>query len=59
MAFDIEMIKVYDNMASRVDAARKVGSPYDAEKILYSHLWMECEASLWQRSYYVDFAQIE
>jgi hypothetical protein len=28
MASDIEMIKsVYDNMASRVDAARKVGHP--------------------------------
>ena len=42
MAFDIEMIKkVYDNMTSRVDAAREiVGHPLTlTEKILYNHLW--------------------
>ena len=42
MAFDIEMIqKVYANMTTRVDAARKlVGRPLTlTEKILYNHLW--------------------
>lgn len=41
MAFDIEMIKkVYANMPSRIEAARKtLGRPLTlAEKILYSHL---------------------
>jgi aconitate hydratase len=42
MAFDIEMIKaVYDQMGSRIDAARKVvNKPLTlTEKILYSHLY--------------------
>ncbi|RLD80095.1 MAG: aconitate hydratase [Bacteroidetes bacterium] len=41
MVFDLDMIKmVYANMASRIDAARKVvGTPLTlTEKILYSHL---------------------
>ena len=54
MAFDIEMIKkVYDNMTSRVDAAREiVGRPLTlTEKILYSHLWDgTASTSLWKRS---------
>jgi aconitate hydratase len=60
MAFDIEMIKkVYDNMASRVDAARKVvGHPMTlSEKILYSHLWDGVAKQAYGRGVdYVDFA---
>ncbi len=60
MAFDIEMIKgVYERMAERVDAARKiVGKPLTlAEKILYNHLWDGKATSPYQRGVdYVDFA---
>lgn len=60
MAFDIEMIqKVYSNLASRVEAARKVvGKPLTlTEKILYSHLWEGAPAEAYKRgSSYVDFA---
>ncbi|MFA9190353.1 aconitate hydratase [Flavobacterium sp. FZUC8N2.13] len=60
MAFDIEMIKkVYHNMTSRVDAARKiVGKPLTlTEKILYSHLWDGVAKQAYGRGVdYVDFA---
>ncbi|MBE0391449.1 aconitate hydratase [Flavobacterium sp. PL002] len=60
MAFDIEMIKkVYDNMTSRVDAARKVVErPLTlTEKILYSHLWDGTAKQAYGRGVdYVDFA---
>jgi aconitate hydratase len=60
MAFDIEMIKkVYDNMVSRVDAAREiVGRPLSlTEKILYSHLWDGTASKAFSRGVdYVDFA---
>ncbi|MGA9638756.1 aconitate hydratase [Flavobacterium sp.] len=60
MAFDIEMIKkVYANMTSRVDAARKiVGRPLTlTEKILYSHLWDGIANKAYGRGVdYVDFA---
>ena len=60
MAFDIEMIKkVYDNMASRVDAAREMGGrPLTlTEKILYSHLWEGQAKEAYKRGVdYVDFA---
>jgi aconitate hydratase len=60
MAFDIEMIKkVYDNMATRVDAAREiVGRPLTlTEKILYNHLWDEIASKSFSRGVdYVDFA---
>ncbi|MEN9908363.1 MAG: hypothetical protein RLZZ540_1512 [Bacteroidota bacterium] len=60
MAFDIEMIKkVYDNMVSRVDAAREiVGRPLSlTEKILYSHLWDGTAKQAYGRGVdYVDFA---
>jgi aconitate hydratase len=60
MAFDIEMIKkVYANMASRVDAARKVADrPLTlTEKILYSHLWDGQAKQAYGRGVdYVDFA---
>jgi aconitate hydratase len=60
MAFDIEMIKkVYDNMVSRVDTARKiVGRPLSlTEKILYSHLWDGTPSQAFVRGAdYVDFA---
>ncbi|NRS90393.1 aconitate hydratase [Flavobacterium sp. 7E] len=60
MAFDIEMIKkVYDNMTSRVDAARKVvDRPLTlTEKILYSHLWDGTAKQAYGRGVdYVDFA---
>ncbi|WP_366184633.1 aconitate hydratase [Flavobacterium ovatum] len=60
MAFDIEMIKkVYDNMTSRVDAARKiVGRPLTlTEKILYSHLWEGVAKEAYKKGVdYVDFA---
>jgi aconitate hydratase len=60
MAFDIEMIKkVYDNMVSRVDSARKiVGRPLSlTEKILYSHLWEGIAKEAYKRGVdYVDFA---
>ncbi|NRT13686.1 aconitate hydratase [Flavobacterium sp. 28A] len=60
MAFDIEMIKkVYDNMTSRVDAARKVvDRPLTlTEKILYSHLWDGKAKQAYGRGVdYVDFA---
>ncbi|MCW2118680.1 aconitate hydratase [Flavobacterium sp. 7A] len=60
MAFDIEMIKkVYDNMTSRVDAAREiVGRPLTlTEKILYSHLWEGKAQVAYKKGVdYVDFA---
>ncbi|PZX92165.1 aconitate hydratase [Flavobacterium aquariorum] len=60
MAFDIEMIKkVYDNMKTRVDAAREiVGRPLTlTEKILYSHLWDGVAKQAYGRGVdYVDFA---
>jgi len=60
MAFDIEMIKkVYENMAERVDEARKlVGRPLTlSEKILYSHLWEGVPTQKFTRGKdYVDFA---
>ena len=60
MAFDIEMIKkVYSNMTSRVDAARKiVGRPLTlTEKILYNHLWEGKPTQAFTRGAdYVDFA---
>jgi aconitate hydratase len=60
MAFDIEMIKkVYDNMASLVDAARKVvDRPLTlSEKILYCHLWDGAAKQAYGRGVdYVDFA---
>ncbi len=59
MAFDIEMIKkVYANMPSRIEAARKtLGRPLTlAEKILYSHLDASFEVKNYQRGKdYVDF----
>jgi aconitate hydratase len=60
MAFDIEMIKkVYDNMTSRVDAAREiVGHPLTlTEKILYNHLWDGQPSKAFARGTdYVDFS---
>ena len=60
MAFDIEMIKkVYANMTTRVDAARKiVGRPLTlSEKILYAHLWDGNAHKPFKRGAdYVDFA---
>ncbi|PKH66183.1 aconitate hydratase [Flavobacterium sp. ALD4] len=60
MAFDIEMIKkVYDNMTSRVDAAREiVGHPLTlTEKILYNHLWDGKPSIAFARGAdYVDFS---
>ena len=60
MAFDIDMIKkVYESMAERVDAARKItGKPLTlAEKILYSHLWEGNPTKELERGKdYVDFA---
>ncbi|MCD6019920.1 MAG: aconitate hydratase [Bacteroidetes bacterium] len=59
MAFDIEMIKkVYENMPSRIEAARKaLGRPLTlAEKILYSHLDVATPLQDYPRgSSYVDF----
>ncbi|MES2567127.1 MAG: aconitate hydratase [Bacteroidota bacterium] len=59
MAFDIEMIKkVYENMPSRIEAARKaLGRPLTlAEKILYSHLDVSTPLTDYPRgSSYVDF----
>jgi aconitate hydratase len=60
MAFDIDMIKkVYDNMTTRVDAARQiVGRPLTlTEKILYNHLWDSMPSKAFERGTdYVDFA---
>ena len=60
MQFDIEMIKkVYSNMTSRVDEARKiVGRPLTlTEKILYNHLWDGTPTQAFTRGAdYVDFA---
>jgi len=60
MAFDIEMIqKVYANMTTRVDAARKlVGRPLTlTEKILYNHLCEGQPTQTFSRGVdYVDFA---
>ncbi len=60
MAFDIEMIKkVYENMPSRIEAARKlIGKPLTlTEKILYSHLTEGNTTSVYERgNSYVDFA---
>jgi aconitate hydratase len=60
MAFDIDMIrKVYENMPSRIEAARKqLGRPLTlAEKILYSHLHADTKFQNFERGKsYVDFA---
>ncbi|EOR95106.1 Aconitate hydratase [Arcticibacter svalbardensis MN12-7] len=60
MAFDIEMIqKVYSNLESRIEAAKKVvGKPLTlTEKILYSHLWNgNAEEAYCRGTSYVDFA---
>ncbi|TZF81182.1 aconitate hydratase [Pedobacter sp. BS3] len=60
MAFDIDMIKkVYSNLESRVEAARKVvNKPLTlTEKILYSHLWHgEAHEAYGRGVSYVDFA---
>jgi aconitate hydratase len=60
MAFDIEMIKkVYENMPSRIEAARKlIGKPLTlTEKILYSHLTEGNTTTVYERgNSYVDFA---
>src|SRR3954464_3895327 len=60
MAFDIDMIKkVYQNMPSRVEAARKqLGRPLTlAEKILFSHLHSDQKVENFERGKsYVDFA---
>jgi aconitate hydratase len=59
MAFDIDMIKkVYENMPSRIEAARKqLGRPLTlAEKILYSHLHADQKSENFERGKsYVDF----
>jgi aconitate hydratase len=59
MAFDIEMIKkVYANMPSRIEAARKaLGRPLTlSEKILYSHLDVSTPLQDYPRgNSYVDF----
>jgi aconitate hydratase len=60
MAFDIDMIrKVYENMPSRIEAARKqLGRPLTlAEKILYSHLHADAKFQNFERGKsYVDFS---
>ena len=60
MAFNIEMIeKVYDQIKTRVDKARKItNNPLTlSEKILYSHLWNDNLNSAYIRGKdYVDFA---
>lgn len=60
MAFDIEMIKkVYDNLDTKVNAARKVvNKPLTlTEKILYAHLWDgEANTAYERGKSYVDFA---
>lgn len=60
MAFDIEMIKkVYDNLDSKVNAARTVvNRPLTlTEKILYAHLWDGKASTAFERGKsYVDFA---
>ena len=60
MAFDLEMIrKVYSNLGSRIDAARKVvGKPLTlTEKILYGHLCEgEAKEAYGRGVSYVDFA---
>lgn len=60
MTFDIEMIKkVYENMPTRVDAARKVvNRPLTlTEKILYAHLYQGLAKENYERGKsYVEFA---
>ncbi len=60
MAYDIDMIrKVYENMPSKVEAARKlIGRPLTlTEKILYSHLHAEQKTENFERGKsYVDFS---
>ena len=60
MAFNIEMIeKVYDQIKTRVDKARKItNTPLTlSEKILYSHLWNdELNFAYIRGKDYVDFA---
>jgi aconitate hydratase len=60
MAFDIDMIKkVYDNLDSKVNAARTVvNRPLTlTEKILYAHLWDGKASTAFERGKsYVDFA---
>jgi hypothetical protein len=59
MAFDIEMksVRQHDH---RVDKAREiVKRPLTlTEKILYNHLWMECQLKLYARQI-IDLFQIE
>jgi hypothetical protein len=62
MAFDIELIKVYENMTSRVDKAREiVGHPLTlTEKILYNHPMDGMPSKVFARGTdYVDFLQTE
>ncbi|MBK7523695.1 MAG: aconitate hydratase [Saprospiraceae bacterium] len=59
MAFDINMIRtVYDNFASRVDAAKTFGRPLTlSEKILYAHLHPDSPLQDYKRGKdYVFFA---
>jgi aconitate hydratase len=60
MAFNIDIIiKVYKNIKSKVDKARKIkGTPLTlSEKILYSHLWNSEINTPYKRGIdYVDFA---
>ncbi|MEZ4804018.1 MAG: aconitate hydratase [Bacteroidia bacterium] len=60
MAFDLDMIKkVYENMPSRIEAARKMlQKPLTlTEKILYSHLSEGAPTEVFERGKsYVDFA---
>lgn len=60
MAFDLDMIKaVYEGMAAKIDAARKVvNKPLTlSEKILYSHLHKDQNLEAFGRGEsYVDFA---
>lgn len=60
MLFDFDLIrKVYSELPSRVDAARKmIGRPLTlTEKILYAHLWNPLPEKEFQRGIdYVDFA---
>jgi aconitate hydratase len=59
MAFDIKMIeKVYDNLATKIEAARKLtNKPLTlTEKILYSHLAETLPSKPFERgNSYVDF----
>ena len=59
MVFDIEMIKAhYERIPGRLEKARSLlGKPLTlSEKILYSHLWDECNEPHQRGKSYVDFA---